>query len=192
MPKFCAIGTLLLSVTIEQGWESLFIHSFCEFFSVVTFFYTPKAAREGPWRSASHHLYIICLIPTLIHKIFSFSNLIWLLLLNCCTIDALFLQSHLLKQLYSSFSTHPRLWNCCTILALPIESEKMDRFCCSRCLNDSLNFPDMIGSFESGATASLVAKKGAKKIIPLFWIKSSQKPQIIKLRKISSKSGSFD
>ena len=31
----------------------------------------------------------------------------------------------------------------------------------------------MIGSFASGATASMVAKNGTKKIIPLLWIKSS-------------------
>ena len=92
---------------LSRDWRASVFTLFCEFFSVVTFFYTPKAATEGPWRSASHHLYIICLISTLIHKLFSFSNLIWLLLLNCCTINALFLQSHLLKQLYSSFSTHP-------------------------------------------------------------------------------------
>ena len=31
----------------------------------------------------------------------------------------------------------------------------------------------MIGSFASGATTSMVAKNGSKKIIPLLWIKSS-------------------
>ena len=35
-------------------------------------------------------------------------------------------------------------------------------FWCSRCLNDSVEVPDMIGSFASGTTASLVAKIGAK------------------------------
>ena len=54
------------------------------------------------------------------------------------------------------------------ILALPIESEIMDGFWCSRCLNDRIDLPDMIGSFASGATASMVAKSGTKKIIPLL------------------------
>ena len=31
----------------------------------------------------------------------------------------------------------------------------------------------MKGSFASGATASLVAKNGSRKLIPLLWIKSS-------------------
>ena len=65
------------------------------------------------------------------------------------------------------------LWNCCTILALPIESEIMDGFWWFRCLNDRIDLPDMIGSFASGTTASMVAKSGTKKIIPLLWIKSS-------------------
>jgi len=39
----------------------------------------------------------------------------------------------------------------------------------------------MIGLFVSGATASLVAKYGTEKIIPLQWIKSSGKPQIKKI-----------
>ena len=101
---------LMLFLTPERAPKAgpaTCIHSFLWVLLCCNIFYTPKAAREGPWRSASHHLYILCLIPTLIHKLFSFSNLIWLLLLNCCTIDALFLQSHLLKQLYSSFLTHP-------------------------------------------------------------------------------------
>ena len=41
----------------------------------------------------------------------------------------------------------------------------------------------MIGSFASGANVSLVAKNGTKKIIPLLWIKSSNKPQIKKFLK---------
>jgi len=36
----------------------------------------------------------------------------------------------------------------------------------------------MIGSFTIGATASLVAKNGTKKNIPLLQIKSSKKPEI--------------
>ena len=41
----------------------------------------------------------------------------------------------------------------------------------------------MIGLFANGATASLVAKNGTKKLIPLVWIKSSRKPQIKKFYK---------
>ena len=55
-----------------------------------------------------------------------------------------------------------------TILALPIESEIMHRFWCSRCLNDHIEVPDMIGSFESGATPSLVAKNGTKQLSQPF------------------------
>ena len=58
--------------------------------------------------------------------------------------------------------------NCCTILALPISSEIMDGFWCSRCLNNHINLPKMIGSFASGATASLVAKNGTNKLYQLF------------------------
>ena len=47
-------------------------------------------------------------------------------------------------------------------LAESIKSEIMDRFCRSRCLNDCIDLPNMIGSFASSATASLVAKKGTK------------------------------
>jgi len=45
----------------------------------------------------------------------------------------------------------------------------------------------------SGANASLVAKNGTKKIIPLLWIKSSKKPQIKKFHKADpSKSRNSD
>ena len=74
--------------------------------------------------------------------------------------------------LRSSIPTPPPFWlllqNCCTILALPIESEIMDGFWCSRCLNDRIEVPDMIRSFASGATASLVAKNRTKKISQPF------------------------
>ena len=43
-------------------------------------------------------------------------------------------------------------------LAESIESEIMDGFWCSRSLNDCIGLPNMIGSFASGATASIVAK----------------------------------
>ena len=52
-------------------------------------------------------------------------------------------------------------------LALSIESEIMDGFWCSRCPNNRINFPN-IRSFASGATASLVAKKGTKILSQLF------------------------
>merc|ERR1711867_271883 len=51
----------------------------------------------------------------------------------------------------------------------------------------------MIGSFASGANASLVAKNGTKKIIPLLLIKLSKKPQIKKFHKTDPpKSGNSD
>ena len=63
------------------------------------------------------------------------------------------------------------LRNFCTILALTIKFEIMDRFWCSRCLNNHINIHNMIGSFKSGATASLVAKYWTKRNIPgdRFW-----------------------
>ena len=39
----------------------------------------------------------------------------------------------------------------------------MDIFWCLGCLNDSIEVPDMKELFSSGATASLVAKKGTEK-----------------------------
>ena len=46
---------------------------------------------------------------------------------------------------------------------MPIESEIMDGFWCSRCLNNHINLPDMIGSFLSGATTSMVVKNESRK-----------------------------
>ena len=43
-------------------------------------------------------------------------------------------------------------------LALPISPEIMDRFLCSRCLNDRVKVPDMIRLFAGGATTPLVVK----------------------------------
>ena len=54
-------------------------------------------------------------------------------------------------------------WNCCIILALPVDSEIMDGFLRSRCLNNHINLPNRIRSFASGANACLVAKNGTKK-----------------------------
>ena len=45
---------------------------------------------------------------------------------------------------------------------MPIDSEIMDRFWHSRCLNDRIDLFYMIGSFGSGANVSLVAKIGTK------------------------------
>ena len=59
-------------------------------------------------------------------------------------------------------------------LGMPIESEIMDRLWHSRCLNDRIDLLYMIGTFASGANASLEAKNGTKTIIPLLWIISSQ------------------
>ena len=44
-----------------------------------------------------------------------------------------------------------------------IESEIMVIFGCSRCPNYHSDLPDMIGSFESGATVSLMEKNGNNK-----------------------------
>ena len=55
---------------------------------------------------------------------------------------------------------------------LSISLEIMDRFWWSRCLNNHIEVPDMMGSFASSITASLVAKKETKKFSqPLnkFW-----------------------
>merc|ERR1711867_356219 len=68
-------------------------------------------------------------------------------------------------------------------LGMPIDSEIMDGFGHSRCINDHIDLLYMIGSFASGAHVSLVAKNGTKKIIPLLWIKPSKKPQIKKFYK---------
>ena len=46
---------------------------------------------------------------------------------------------------------------------MAIESEILDGFLYSRCLNDCIDLPDMIRSLASGANASLVAKNGTKK-----------------------------
>ena len=43
-------------------------------------------------------------------------------------------------------------------LALPISPSIMDRFWCSRCLNDRVEVPDMIRLFAGGATTPLVVK----------------------------------
>ena len=43
-------------------------------------------------------------------------------------------------------------------LALPISPAIMDRFWCSRCLNDSIKVPDMMRLFAGGATTPLVVK----------------------------------
>ena len=48
--------------------------------------------------------------------------------------------------------------NCCMLLALPISREIMDRFWCSRCLNDRVKVPDLMRLFAGGATTPLVVK----------------------------------
>ena len=47
-------------------------------------------------------------------------------------------------------------------LALPISPEIMDGFLCSRCLNDRIEVPDMMGLFAGGATTPLVLKIWSK------------------------------
>ena len=89
------------------------------------------------------------------------------------------------------------LRNCCTILALPIESVIMYGFWWFRYLNDRIDLPDMIGSFASGAAATMAAKIGTKKIIPLLWIESSPVDRFWCLRclydhiKVPHMTGSF-
>ena len=46
---------------------------------------------------------------------------------------------------------------------LSLKSTIGDRFWSSRCLNYHIDVPDKIGSFSSGATASMVVKNGTKK-----------------------------
>ena len=62
---------------------------------------------------------------------------------------------------------------------MPIESEIMDGFWNSRCLNNRINLFYIIGSFASGANVSLVAKNGTKKIIPLLSIKYVIKSSLV-------------
>ena len=57
--------------------------------------------------------------------------------------------------------------SCWNILAPPLESEIMDGFWCSRSLNDRIGLLNMIGSFASGTTASIVAKN---------WTNNSSQP----------------
>ena len=44
----------------------------------------------------------------------------------------------------------------------------MDRLWNSRCLNDSIDLPNRIGLFSSGATTSMVVKNGTKKTFEGF------------------------
>ena len=53
-------------------------------------------------------------------------------------------------------------------VAESIESKIIDVFLCSRCLNDNIDLPNMIGSFASDATASLVAENGRKELSQWF------------------------
>ena len=43
----------------------------------------------------------------------------------------------------------------------------MNRFYLSRCLNDNIDLPDILGSLVSGTTTSQVAKHGTKKLFKL-------------------------
>ena len=54
-----------------------------------------------------------------------------------------------------------------------MKSSQVDRFWFLRCPIVHINLSDMIGSFASSATASLMAQNGFKQNIPLLWIKSS-------------------
>ena len=50
----------------------------------------------------------------------------------------------------------------CIQLALPISPEIMDRFWCSRCLNDYIKVPNMMRLYADGTTTPLVVKIWAK------------------------------
>ena len=50
---------------------------------------------------------------------------------------------------------------------MPIESEIMDGFWHSRCLNNRIDLSDMIGTLASGTNASLMAKIGTKDLLNL-------------------------
>ena len=67
----------------------------------------------------------------------------------------------------SSFSfTYPNvlLWNSLILhpLQLSITQPIMDGFWCSRCLNDRIAVPEMMGSFSGGSTTPLVVKSGTE------------------------------
>ena len=61
----------------------------------------------------------------------------------------------------------------------------MDQFWHSGGLKDHIDLFYIIGSFESGANVSLVAKNGTKKIIPLLSIKSSEVDKEASNQKVS-------
>ena len=61
----------------------------------------------------------------------------------------------------------------CQPLLCSIESEKVDRFWHSRCLNNHIDLSYMTGTLATSANASSVAKNRTKQIIPLPSIKSS-------------------
>ena len=67
-------------------------------------------------------------------------------------------------------------------LGMPIDSEMMDTFWHSRCLNDRIDLFYMIRSFASGGNISLVAENGTKWIFPLLSIKSSPVDRFQSLR----------
>ena len=52
----------------------------------------------------------------------------------------------------------------------------MDGFWSSRCLNDSIDLPDKIGSYLSGAATLMVVKNGTKKLSKQNITKMTSKP----------------
>ena len=101
--------------------------------------------REGPKASLSHLFYILFAIL-----------------------------SHHLSLIYSSDHTNLIKSHFFSgIVALPIESDIIDKLLCSGCLNNHINLPDLIASFASRATASLVDKNRTKYMFPILWITSS-------------------
>ena len=69
-----------------------------------------------------------------------------------------------------------------------LKSLLVDRFLCLRCLNDYIELPDIIRSFTSGATASLVAKNGTKNIAKIIQkipkIRKLKNPKIKNIQKV--------
>ena len=70
--------------------------------------------------------------------------------------------------------------------AAPLESEIMDGFWSSRCLNSRFDLPNKIGSFLSDATTPMVVKLGTKKIIQLPMINY---PYLSHLKSYRAESG---
>ena len=78
----------------------------------------------------------------------------------CVTNFTLFSSASSFSFIYPTFL----LWNSLILhpLQLSITQPIMDGFWCSRCLNDRIAVPEMMGSFSGGSTTPLVVKSGTK------------------------------